>query len=446
MTSVFTFLETRLMPPLNKLANLRFIRAIMQAGIITVPFTIVGSIFLIINNLPQIIPPLAGFFEQTILRFSPLYSVVTTMSVGSIAVFYCLATGYYLTEIYHKEEHLTMSSFVGALLSLFAFLMTIIQVDITDGTAQLLQSESETAIVYNGVALGGWITRFSGVGIFIGIITAVLATSVYRFCVKRKITIQMPEGVPDGVSKAFASLIPAILIAFLMVVINGVLAVFHTDLHRLLSKPFEFVKELTGSWLGIIVIMLLIHLLWAVGVHGTAVIKNSFINPILLVALTENIDGANNIFAGDFVNMYIFMGGAGSTLGLVLLMLFVAKSQQLKVLGKAAILPGLFNINEPVIFGAPIVYNPYLIIPFIVTPMINVTIAYFASSFGFVDKVITGIPWISPVGIGAFLGTGGDFRAILIALINLGVSILCYYPFFKMYDGKLYTEQLANQV
>ncbi len=115
------FLETRLMPPLNKLANLRFIRAIMQAGIITVPFTIVGSIFLIINNLPQIIPPLASFFEQTILRFSPLYSVVTTMSVGSIAVFYCLATGYYLTEIYHKEEHLTMSSFVGALLSLFAF-------------------------------------------------------------------------------------------------------------------------------------------------------------------------------------------------------------------------------------------------------------------------------------------------------------------------------------
>ena len=78
--------------------------------------------------------------------------------------------------------------------------------------------------------------------------------------------------------------------------------------------------------------------------------QNSFINPILLVALTENIDGATNIFAGDFVNMYIFIGGAGSTLGLVLLMLFRAKSQQLKVLGKAAILPGLFNINEPVIF------------------------------------------------------------------------------------------------
>jgi PTS system cellobiose-specific IIC component len=254
----------------------------------------------------------------------------------------------------------------------------------------------------------------------------------------------MPEGVPDGVSKAFASLIPAIFIAFTMLLINGVLATFHTDLHGLLSKPFEFVKELTGSWLGIVVIMLLIHLLWAVGVHGTAIIKNSFINPILLVSLTENINGGNNIFAGDFTNMYIFLGGAGSTLGLVLLMMFVAKSDQLKILGRAAILPGLFNINEPVIFGAPIVYNPYLIIPFVVTPIVNVSVAYFATAFGFVNKIISGIPWISPIGIGAFLGTGGDYRAVLIAFINLAISIIIYYPFFKMYDGKLYAEQQKN--
>ena len=444
MNKVFTFLETKLMPPLNKVANLRFIRAIMQAGIITVPFTIVGSIFLIINNLPQIIPPLAPFFENTILKFAPIYSVATTMSIGSIAIFYCLATAYYLTDIYRKEENDGLSSFVGAILGLFAFLMTIVQTDIVDGSAQLVQNQSETAITYNGIALGGWVTRFGGVGIFIGIITAVISTQIYRLCVKKNITIRMPEGVPDGVSKAFASLIPAIFIAFVMLFINTILAVFHTDLHGLLSKPFEFVKDLTGSWLGIIVIMLLIHLLWAVGVHGTAVIKNSFINPILLVALTENIDGGSNIFAGDFVNMYIFIGGAGSTLGLVLLMIFVAKSDQLKVLGKAAVLPGLFNINEPVIFGAPIVYNPYLIIPFIVTPLINVTIAYFATSWGLVNKVITGIPWISPVGIGAFLGTGGDFRAVLIGFINLAVSVLCYYPFFKMYDEKLYAEQTAD--
>jgi PTS system cellobiose-specific IIC component len=125
-------------------------------------------------------------------------------------------------------------------------------------------------------------------------------------------------------------------------------------------------------------------------------------------------------------------------------MMFVAKSDQLKILGRAAILPGLFNINEPVIFGAPIVYNPYLIIPFVVTPIVNVSVAYFATAFGFVNKIISGIPWISPIGIGAFLGTGGDYRAVLIAFINLAISIIIYYPFFKMYDGKLYAEQQKN--
>lgn len=445
MNAFFSFLETKLLPPLNKVANLRFIRAIMQAGIITVPFTIVGSIFLIINNLPQIIPPLSSFFESTILKFAPIYSVATTMSIGSLALFYSLGTAYFLTDIYRKEETQELSSFVGAVLGLFAFLMTIVQVDIGSDGAQLIQKTSDTAIIYNGVALGGWVTRFGGVGIFIGIITSILSTQIYRFCVKKNLTIRMPEGVPIGVSRAFASLIPAILISVVMIGINTGLAFFHTDLHGLLSKPFEFVKDLTGSWLGIVVIMLLIHLLWAVGVHGTAIIKNSFVNPILLVALTENINGSSNIFAGDFINMYIFIGGAGSTLGLVLLMIFVAKSDQLKILGKTAILPGLFNINEPVIFGTPIVYNPYLIIPFIVTPIVNVTIAYFATDFGLVNKVITGIPWISPIGIGAFLGTGGDFRAILIAFLNLAVSIICYYPFFKMYDGKLYTEQMASK-
>lgn len=441
MNAVFNFLENRLMPPLNRLANLRVVQAIMQAGVVTVPFTIVGSIFLIINNLPDIIPPLAPFFEQTILKLSPLYSVVTTMSIDSIAIFYALATAFYLTESYRQESEKQMSSFVGAILGLFAFLLSIIQVDIQNGQAQLLQNSAEDSIIYNGVALDSWVTRFSGVGIFIAIITSILAVQIYRFCMVKNVTIHMPEGVPDGVSKAFASLIPAIFIAITMVIINGILAFFHTDLHAILTEPFEFVKELTGSWLGIVVIMLLIHLLWVVGVHGTAIIKNSFINPILLVALTENINGANNIFAGDFVNMYIFLGGAGSTLGLVLLMVFNAKSDQLKVLGRAAILPGLFNINEPVIFGAPIVYNPYLMIPFILAPIVNVTISYFAASVDLVNKIISGIPWISPVGTGAFLGTGGDFRAVFIAIINLAISILIYYPFFKMYDNKLYSQQ-----
>lgn len=446
MEKIMAFLEKHLLGPLNKIANTKFIRALMNAGLATIPFTIVGSIFLILNNLPLIIPPLKDFFESTILNYSAAYMVANTMALGSIAIYYVAATGYYLVDEYRKDG-IALNSFNGAILSLYAFLMTIIQLQWVDGKIGLVTDlTNESTIVFNGVSLGGWLTRFSGQGIFVGIMAAVLAVHIYKFSVQKNLTIKMPEGVPDGVSRSFAALVPAIIIAFTMIFLNITLAYFGTDIHALLAKPFSFVQDLAGSYLGILVIMILIHLLWAVGVHGTSIIKNTFINPILLVALTENIAGGNNIFAGDFVNMYLFIGGAGSTLGLCLLFLFRARSAQLKTLGKTAIVPAIFNINEPLVFGAPIVYNPYLIIPFIVAPLVSVTLAYFATSFGLVGKVVAGIPWVSPLGVGAFLGTAGDFRAVILALVCFLSSTLIYYPFFKMYDNKLYTEELENSV
>ncbi len=442
MNAILNFLEKHLLGKLNRIANTKIIRALMNAGLTAVPFTIVASIFLIINNLPQIIPGLKDFFEATILQYSAIYLIANTMALGSIAIFYVAATGYYLTKEYQTVDKINVDSFTGAILAIYAFLMTIIQVVFVDGKATLVSDlTAEKSIVFNGVSMGGWITRFSGQGIFVGIISAIIAVQIYRFCIVKNITIKMPEGVPEGVSRSFSALIPTIVLTFVMLAIITVLAWLGTDIHGILSKPFGFVQELTGSYFGVLIIMLLIHMLWAVGVHGTAIIKNTFVNPILLVALTENIDGANHIFAGDFVNMYLFIGGAGSTLGLCALFIFMAKSKQLKTLGKTAIIPSLFNINEPIIFGAPIVYNPYLIIPFILAPLANVTLAYFSTQFGLVGKVISGIPWVSPVGLGAFLGTGGDFRAVILAIVCLVVSMLIYFPFFKMYDNKLANEE-----
>lgn len=124
-------------------------------------------------------------------------------------------------------------------------------------------------------------------------------------------------------------------------------------------------------------------------------------------------------------------------------MLVWAKSSQLKTLSRAGAVPSLFNINEPIIFGAPIVYNPYLVIPFFVIPLITTTLTYFAISVGMVGHIVAAIPWISPVGIGAFLGTGGSWGAAILAFINLGISIVLYFPFMKMYDNKLYEQEKA---
>lgn len=443
MNKFFAFLEKRLLPPLNKVASTKLVRGIMNASLAAVPFTIVASIFLILNNLPQILPFAADFLTNTVLRFSGFYMLGNTMALGSIALYYSLAVGYYYIEEYRLAGEKSLNSFTGAILSLFAFLMTIPSIVWSNGMAKgIAVTVKDGTGTVNGLALAnGWITRFGGIGIFIAIVTGVIAVQIYRFCVLHNVTIKMPDGVPEGVSRSFASLVPAIFVAFIMIMITMILGFMGTDLHALLSAPFGFVKNLTGSWLGMIIILLLIHLLWIVGVHGTAIIKNSFVNPILLVALTENIAGQKNIFAGDFINMWVFIGGAGGTLGLVLLMNFAAKSKQLKVLGRTALLPGIFNINEPVIFGAPIVYNPYLIIPFIVNPLVLATTAYVAIKLGWVGVVNSAIAWILPVGFGAWLGTSGSLAAVVLALVNLGLSVIIYYPFFKLYDQKLVGEE-----
>lgn len=443
MNKFFGFLEKRLLPPLNKVANTKVVRGIMNASLAAVPFTIVASIFLILNNLPTIFPFAATFFQNTLLRFSAFYSIGNTMALGTIAVYYSLAIGYYYIEEYRKAGEEKLNAFTGSILSLFAFLMTIPSIIWKNGAAVGVSTKVvENTGSVNGLALAnGWITRFGGVGIFISIIIGILAVQVYRFCVNRDLTIKMPEGVPAGVSRSFASLIPLVLVAFIVIIIVSILGFLGTDIHALLSAPFGFVKYLTGSWLGMVIILLLIHLLWIVGVHGTAIIKNSFINPILLVALTENINGSHNIFAGDFINMWVFLGGAGGTLGLALLMNFAAKSKQLKILGHTAIIPAIFNINEPIIFGAPIVYNPYFIIPFLVNPIVSASLAYFAIKIGIVGVVNTAIAWVLPVGVGAWLGTGGNIPAVILAFINLAISIAIYYPFFRMYDQKLLAEE-----
>jgi cellobiose PTS system EIIC component len=143
--------------------------------------------------------------------------------------------------------------------------------------------------------------------------------------------------------------------------------------------------------------------------------------------------------------MVIWIGGSGATLGLVIVMLIFAKSRYLKNLGKAVAVPSIFNINEPVIFGLPIVLNPILIIPFIVTPIITATISYFATSVGLVSPTFIRAPWTLPAPIGAYLATGGDWRSIILIFINIAISAVVYLPFLKVYDRKMLSMEQGQE-
>ena len=451
MTKVFEVLEKYLMGPMGKLSTFQFVRAIMAAGMASIPFTIVGSMFLVISVIPQAFPALQGIWDASFTKFNDLYMIANHFTMGILAIYFCLVMGYELTKIKAEEEGLKLDPLNGAMLSMMAFFFTVPELMFEGGVMKLVQSITDSEHVFSGIRLGDFATRLGTEGIFVGILMACLAVWLYALCVKKNWTIRMPDAVPAGVTKSFTALIPAFVVSLVVLIINAALVLCGYDIYRIIQIPFSFVTNVTNSWYGMIIIYFLIGALWAVGIHGANIIT-SFTNPIVLANMAHNFNAVQNggkvfAYAGEFNNCYVTIGGSGATLGLVIFMVFMAKSEQLKVLGKASIVPSLFNINEPIIFGTPIIYNPHLLIPFILGPIVSSLIAFFAISSGLVSPMIAQVPWPTPVGIGAFLGTGGDVKAIILALVCITVATIIYFPFFKAYDKKLVREeqeQLTN--
>lgn len=441
---VFAFLEKYLMGPMGKVASFRIVRAIMAAGMACIPFTIVGSMFLVLNVIPQTFTFLEGFWNSTFFKIGDLYMLANKATMGILALYFCLVIGYEYTKIYADEEDLNVNPLNGALLSMFAYFMAIPQLVMEDGKMVLVNIANKDMNIFKGWEMSAdGVTRLGTTGIFTAIIMSIIAVQLYRLCVKRKWIIKMPEAVPEGVSRSFTALIPAFLVAFVILTFTGILVAFNTDIFKIIAVPFGFVVNLTSSWVGILVIYFLIHALWIVGIHGANII-GAFITPIVLSNMQLNIDGANIPFAGEFQNTFVIIGGSGATLGLCLFIALLAKSEQLKVLGKASLVPGIFNINEPLVFGLPIVYNPFLAIPFFLAPMVSASIGYWTIKLELVKPIIAQVPWPSPIGFGAFIGTAGSLMAVFVSIICAIVAFLIWLPFIKIYDSKLVEQEKGN--
>lgn len=443
MSKGLGFLE-KFMGPMAKIAQFKLVRAVMAAGVASIPFTIVGSMFLVLNILPDTIPALQGIFDSSVFRLQDLYMVANKATMGILALYFSIVIGYELTKIYADEEDIDINPVSGALLSLFAFFMCIPELVFVDGRFSLIQSISEDEHVINGWRMvGDGVSRIGTSGIFTAIIMGVISVLVYRFCVKRNWTIKMPDAVPEGVSRAFTALIPTFVVAFVVLIINGVLVALGTDIFNIIAIPFGFVTKLTDTWIGIVIIYFLIHALWLVGIHGANIV-DALVKPMLLSNMAANAAGANIPFAGEFQNTYVVLGGSGATLGMTIFIAFLARSEQLKVLGRASLGPAIFNINEPIIFGLPIVYNPFMAVPFFLAPITTASLGYWATKLKIVKPIIAQMPWPSPAGTGAFIGTGGDFKAVILAFICVIVAFIIYLPFIKYYDNKLYREEQGN--
>ena len=430
------WLNEKILPLVGKFANTRFVRAVMGAGYSIIAFTIVGSMFLILSVLTQVItfPSFVDFYNSTLGRFNNLFTVIYNATMGIIALFFTGSFAYNYTKIYQQEENLDLSPLNGAFLSFFALFITVPQLVWKNGSAQFL-TDAKNA-VYSGYAISGsGLSRIGATGIFTGLIIGTLAIQIYRLCIKKGWSIKMPNSVPKGVSDSFTSLIPCFIIAVVVLLIDAVLIMCHTDIFNLLYIPFSFVSGLVDSWWGILIIVFLIHFLWFFGIHGATIIT-SFTNAFVLANMASNVSGSFHVFAGDFINSFITIGGSGATLGAVLYMAFMAKSRQMRELGKVAVVPGIFNINEPLLFGLPIVYNINLVVPFVLAPMASAMVGYFAIATHFVPKITAQQPWPTPVGLSGFIATQ-SWQGALVSVLSAVVAAAIWFPFIHGYDLKL---------
>lgn len=420
-----TFLEDKLAGPLEKLANQRHLRAIRDGIIATLPLIIVGSFFLIIAFPP--LPASWGITEflkanaSTILL--PYRMTMYIMSLyATFGIGYSLATSYKLDGV------------TGAILSMIAFLCTI--------TPVIVPAEANAGVV--GFVMP--MANLGGGGLFVSILVSIFAVEVYRMLDKSKFKITMPEQVPPSVARSFEALTPTIVVVLVMACITYFAKI---DLHSVVAKVVSPLVSAADTLPSVLLLVFLITLFWSFGIHGVSIV-GSLARPLWLQLLDQNAaalaSGAEPaaIAAEPFYQWFIWIGGSGCTIGLAILLAFRAKSKYAKSLGKTAFLPAVFNINEPLIFGTPIVLNPVLIIPFIITPMVCATIAWIVTSVGMVNHVVITAPWTLPGPIGAYLATGGDWRASVLSLGLTAVSVVIYYPFVKMYDDKLLAEENAD--
>lgn len=428
MNSFYNFLvgiiEKRLAPMAGVIAQQRYVLAIRDGFIAALPFMIVGS-FMLVFIFPPISSNTTFQFAKAWLNFSANYReqlmLPFNMSMGLMTIFISVGVGASLGKQYSLDPITT------GLLSLMSFML--VAADLKNGALSM--------------------QYFSGQGIFTALLCSIYATEVYRWLKKRNITIKLPEQVPPGVSRSFEVLIPVIVIMITLHPLN--LFIEHATGMILPEAIMAMLKPLVAasdSLLAVILAVLLCQILWFAGIHGTMIVTG-IMNPFWMANLASNQaalaagEAIPHTFVQGFWDHFLFIGGVGSTLPLAIL-LIRSRAAHLRTIGRMGFVPGLFNINEPILFGAPIIMNPILFIPFVFIPVINAILAWYAIDLGLVEKVVMMTAWTTPAPIGASWATNWAIAPVILCFICMAIAALMYYPFVKAYEKTLLATDNSN--
>ncbi|MBP2097574.1 PTS sugar transporter subunit IIC [Enterococcus rivorum] len=414
MKEKITAFFNKVSPWFDKLGTNPYLQTISGAMMSTLGPVFIGSISVLLIVLLNFIP---GMKELT--AFTEILSKVNQMTIGSLAIYITILMGYHLVrKLDNKEDPVS-----AGVISLMSFLIITPSGQMIDKTA--------------GIPF----TWLGSQGIFSAMIVGLVSASLYLRIKKKGWTIKMPAGVPPMVTRMFEALIPAILIGILFIFISFLFNMtsfgsMHQFVYSIIQQPL---KGIGGSIGAMIFLSLLQQILWFFGIHGTNVIM-PLVTPLWMAMDVENLNAVQagqvppNIVGLAFFSIMTF---GGLALGLVVLMLR-AKSKQFREVGKISILPALFGITEPVIFGMPLVLNFNLAIPFITNNTIALILAYFLTKMGLVARFI-GVQSIFGLPVGLHAAVEGSLSVIILQLfIQFILSPLLWYPWFKHLDNITY--------
>lgn len=413
-------------PFFEKISRNIYLRAIRDGFIAGMPVILFSSIFILIAYVPNA----WGFhWSKDIETF---LMTPYSYSMGILAFFVGGTTAKALTDSMNRDLPATNQiNFLSTMLaSMVGFL--------------LMAAEPAKE--------GGFLTAFMGTkGLLTAFIAAFVTVNVYKVCVKNNVTIRMPEEVPPNISQVFKDLIPftvsVVLLYGLELIVKGTLGVTVAESIGTLLAPLFSAAD---GYLGITFIFGAYAFFWFVGIHGPSIVE-----PAIAAITYANIDTnlhliqagqhADKVITSGTQMFIVTMGGTGATLIVPFLFMWVCKSERNRAIGRASVVPTFFGVNEPILFGAPIVLNPIFFVPFIFAPIVNVWIFKFFVDTLNMNSFSANLPWVTPGPLGIVLGTNFQVLSFILAGLLVVVDTIIYYPFVKAYDDQILEEERSGK-
>lgn len=413
-------------PLFEKVSRNIYLRAIRDGFIAGMPIVLFSSIFILIAYVPNS----WGFHWSKSIE--ALLMTPYGYSMGILGFFVSGTTAKALTDSMNRElESTNQINFLSTMLAtMVGFLL----------------------LAANSTKDGGFLTNFMGTkGLLTAFIAAFITVNIYKVCIKNNVTIRMPEEVPPNISQVFKDLIPFTLSIVLLYVIELVIkAKFGINFAESIVTALEPLFRAADGYVGITIIFGAFAFFWFVGIHGPSIVEPAiaaitYANAETNLHLIQQGQHADKILTSGTQMFIVTMGGTGATLVVPFMFMWLCKSKRNKAIGRASVVPTFFGVNEPILFGAPLVLNPIFFIPFILAPIVNVWIFKFFIDVLKMNSFTSNLAWTTPAPLGLLLGTNFQVLSFILAVLLIVVDIMIYYPFLKVYDEQILEEEKNGQ-